>query len=324
MDASDGLTFRDSMWLWALLLIPLVAVLLIARERVRAEQSRRFIAERIRGRSNGVRFLRPWLLALAIACVLIAAAGPQFGYREEEVTIAGAGRVFVLDVSESMAATDLGSSRIHAAKAVMRSLLEIAPGRVSLLVFEAEPLVLSPFTEDVDAVATLLDSLTVAETERAGSDIGEALLAALEIARQAAPDPSDVVILSDGEHQGGNVSAAIERARQNGIPVHTIMLGTREGASIRTGGGGGSDRDGRLVQTRASDEVLSRMAQQTGGRFIENPFVGDALQRALPVRGGEQRQGSTIIRIPNQWFQVPLFASLLLFFAAGILNRGAE
>ena len=75
MDAAVGLTFRNPLVLWALLAVPFFLVFLVAQERSRRRLSNRFASERIRGRSNGLRPLRPFAMAgaIAMACVALAA-----------------------------------------------------------------------------------------------------------------------------------------------------------------------------------------------------------------------------------------------------------
>lgn len=324
MDAIVGLTFREPRWLW--LLAALVAVLpfLVWRERVRRFESSRFISERLRGRGNTVREARPWFLTGALAASVIALAGPQYGVTTQKIRVSGATRIIVLDVSESMAAADVGGTRLHAARAIVRVLLENAPDRVAFIVFEATPMVVTPLTSDPAAVATLLDSIGVAETERAGSDLGEAVLGAVELAAAAQPDPVDVVLISDGEHQGGPVDAAITRAEDSGIPVHTIMVGSREGATIPTSRGPKQDADGNAVVTRAADQPLRRIASESGGKFLENPFVGERLARSIAPLAGAGRGGTALVTTPVERYQLPLGLAIVLFFCAGIVNRGAE
>ena len=324
MDALVDLTFREPRWLWTLLaLLPLLGVLLW-REQVRMRESARFVSEHLRGRMNTIRRLRPWLLTAEIALASVSLAGPQLGVIEEEIRISGSSRIFVIDVSESMTATDAGGSRLHAARAIVRTLLERAPERVALIVFEATPLVMTPLTGDAAAVTTLLDSLGVAETERAGSDLGAALLGALDLAVRASPDPVDIVIVSDGEHQGPPPDAAIARAEAAGIPVHTILVGTAQGGPMPTGGGMKQGRDGNSIITRASDEPLRTIAAETGGRFLDNPFVGDTLAATLTPEGKGRVRGTAIIRTPVQRYQLPLTLAIVLLLGAGIINRGVE
>lgn len=324
MDALVDLTFREPRWLWALAGLPLLLGLLVWRERVRVSESARFLSERLRGRSNGLRFMRPWILTAALGLVIFSLAGPQLGVTEQEIRISGANRIFVVDVSESMAAADVGGSRLHAARSVVRALLSRAPERVALVVFEATPAVMTPLTTDTAAVDTLLDSLGVAETERAGSDIGEALLGALELARRASPDPVDIVIVSDGEHQGGPPDAAIRRAEEAGVVVHTVLIGTREGRPIPAGKGRKQNRDGSVIITKASDQPLRRIAAQTGGKFLDNPFMGESLLSTLAPGEQGRVRGTATITTPVQRYQIPLALSILLLLTAGVLNRGAE
>lgn len=324
MDAFVDLTFREPAWLWVLAAVPLLLALFLWRERVRVDESARFISERLRGRSNGLRRLRPWVLAAAVSLAVIGLAGPQLGVVEQKIRISGSSRIFVMDVSESMAATDIGGSRLHAARTVVRTLLSRAPERLALVVFEATPSVMTPLTSDAAAVDTLLDSIGVAETEQAGSDIGAALLGALEVARRASPDPVDVVIVSDGEHQGGPPDAAIQRAEDAGIVVHTILVGSREGGPIPAGRGMKRDREGNVVVTRASDQPLKRIAAETGGKFLDNPFVGESLVATLAPGETGRVRGTAVVRTPVQRYQVPLALCIVLLLAAGVLNRGAE
>jgi hypothetical protein len=86
-----------------------------------------------------VRVLRPWLLGLSIACAVLALAGPHAGYRLVPIVAREANRVLVIDVSNSMAAEDVGTSRLSAAKALAMRLADAQEGRVALVVFEADP-----------------------------------------------------------------------------------------------------------------------------------------------------------------------------------------
>src|SRR5207253_406046 len=72
-------------------------------------------------------------------------------------------RALVVDVSLSMAAEDVGTSRLDAAKAIAKRIIAAHSGRVGLVVFENGADVVSPLTSDGDAVAALVDSLQPGE-----------------------------------------------------------------------------------------------------------------------------------------------------------------
>src|SRR5436309_3021320 len=53
--------------LWLAVAVPLALLFFLARERERVRIARRFVSERLRGVSNPLRALRPWLVALSLA-----------------------------------------------------------------------------------------------------------------------------------------------------------------------------------------------------------------------------------------------------------------
>ena len=111
-------------------MLPLVLPFLMARERRRLSVARRFVSERLRGGGDPWRALRPWVLSLAIAAMSVALAGPYAGYRTVEVTTREANRIIAIDVSNSMGAEDVGTSRLDAAKAIAKRIVELHGGHI--------------------------------------------------------------------------------------------------------------------------------------------------------------------------------------------------
>src|SRR5205085_7207113 len=243
------MTFRDVNVLWLLALVPVALVFLVARERLRDRTARRFANERLRGVANPLRSLRPWLLALAFAGAVIALAGPYAGFTEVPIVAREANRVLIIDVSNSMAAEDVGTSRLSAAKAVASRLAEAQEGRVALIAFEGQPEVESPLTTDSAAVIALIDTLQPGEIGEPGSDIGSAILGAMRLIEEDPSQKADIVVISDGEDQGSRTSEAVQRAKSRGVEVSTILVGTSAGATIPTPDGPLKDTSGEVVTT---------------------------------------------------------------------------
>lgn len=317
------MTFRSVDLLWLLALVPFALLFLLARERLRTRVARRFASERLRGVFNPARVLRPWLLALAFAAALVALAGPSAGFTLVPITAREANRVLVIDVSNSMGAEDVGTSRLAAAKAIAKRLATAQQGRVGLVVFEGSPDVISPLTTDTDAVIALLDTLDTGEVGEPGSDIGNAVTGALRLIETDPNQKADIVVLSDGEDQATHAGEAAQRAKQRGIPVSTVLIGTADGATIPTSRGPLRDAGGEIVTTYARPDVLREMASGTGGTFLENPFGERALDRLIDrAAGGTLRQ--THARVPVERFQWPLALAFVLFVAGSLAHRGAE
>jgi Ca-activated chloride channel family protein len=239
------------------------------------------------------------------------------------ITAREANRVIAIDVSNSMAAEDVGTSRLSAAKAIAARLADEQQGRVALIVFEAAPEVVSPLTTDSAAVISLIDTVVPGEIGIPGSDVGSAIIAALRLIESDTVRKADVVVLSDGEDQGARASEAIRQAKARGVEVSTIMIGSGEGSTIPTANGPLRDDGGDVVTTYARTEVLTDIASGTGGTFLENPFAARALE---PLLGGASAATNreTQARVPMDRYQWPLAAAFVLVFAGSLLNRGAE
>ena len=316
-------TFRAPAILWLALLVPFALAFFLVRERTRVRVARRFVSERLRGIANPARGLRPWLAALALLACVVALAGPEAGFRVVPIEQRESNRVIVMDVSLSMAAQDVGTSRLDAAKALAKRIIDAQAGRVGLVIFESAAEVVSPLTSDGDAVEALLDSTQAGEVGNPGSDLSVALTAALRLAGGDPAQSGDIVVISDGEDQGTKLDDTINKLAQRGIPVSAILVGTARGSTIPRPEGGGDLRDdnGEVVITYARPEMLQKIASATGGRFYANPFGEHALD-TLAATGGAKRQKN--VRVPIERYQWPLAFACIALFLGSLANRGAE
>ena len=317
------MTFERSELLLILSVLPLVVLFLISRERLRRREAARLVSERLRGLSNTSRVARPWLLSVAFASAILAVAGPRVGSESVEIPRNERDRVVLVDVSKSMSADDLGSTRLDAAKAVAQRVMANHAGRVALIIFERSAEVISPLTSDSDAVSTLLDTIQPGELSHPGSDLGGAIDAAIDLAGRSMPQKVDVVLISDGEDQGKALQAAMARASTSSIAVHTITVGTSQGGPIKTEGSDElRDENGEVVTTSARADLMEKIARKTGGRALVNPFGEHALD--VLVDGTISGDGRTTVEQPIERFQWPLALSFLLFYCGSLTNRGAE
>ncbi|HEX9162747.1 MAG TPA: VWA domain-containing protein [Thermoanaerobaculia bacterium] len=319
------MTFRAPLWLWLAAAAPLVLAFLIARERMRVRIARRLMSERLRGVANPARVLRPYLITAAWIAVSIALAGPESGYTTMPIVDRESNRVIAIDVSNSMAAEDVGASRLAAAKALAKRMIEATEGRVAVVAFERSAEVIAPLTNDDQALLSLIDTLQPGEVGEPGSDLGEAINTSLKLLQGESSQKADIVIISDGEEQGSRfaLAEALHRAKTRNIEISTVGVGTTGGATIPTGNGVLRDESGEIVNTREQPDVLQRIARSSGGRFLDNPFAEAALNPLLAERapGGDR---SRPLQVPIDRYQWPLAVAFVAFFFGSLTNRGAE
>jgi Ca-activated chloride channel family protein len=78
------------------------------------------------------------------------------------------------------------------------------------------------------------------------------------------------ILMSDGEDHGDEVESAVREATRHGIRIHTIGLGSLEGAPIPMGRENGvvryvEDAQGNPIVTRFDERTLRWIAEATGG-----------------------------------------------------------
>jgi Ca-activated chloride channel family protein len=189
----------------------------------------------LRRRSKWRKVLPFLPLLAAVGCLVYAFSGFRLAVQEASPVI-----VLVLDVSDSMNATDVTPDRLTAAETAARAFLDELPRefRVGLTTFAGgAQLVVSP-TQVREAVVDALAGLTTSK----GTVIGDGLTVALdsiEELRSAAPElPAAALLLSDGNDTGSQVppGQAAARAAALEVPVFTVVVGR-----VTEGEGPGAD-----------------------------------------------------------------------------------
>ena len=214
--------------------------------------------------------LPPALRGLALAALILAAAGPRIGGDTVEVKQEGIAIVITIDISSSMLAEDFApSNRLEVAK---RQAVGFIRGRtadrIGLVAFAGEALTQVPVTLDYPVIEQAVMDLKIGSLED-GTAIGSGLATAVNRLRRA-PDKSKVILLlTDGENNKGLIDprTAAATATAFGIKVYTIGVGTIGDAPIPTGRGLGGFRY-ELLPVRIDEPLLQEIAQKTGGRYF--------------------------------------------------------
>jgi Ca-activated chloride channel homolog len=214
--------------------------------------------------------LPPTLRGLALAALILAAAGPRIGGDTVEVKQEGIAIVITIDISSSMLAEDFApSNRLEVAK---RQAVGFIRGRtadrIGLVAFAGEALTQVPVTLDYPVIEQAVMDLKIGSLED-GTAIGSGLATAVNRLRRA-PDKSKVILLlTDGENNKGLIDprTAAATATAFGIKVYTIGVGTIGEAPIPTGRGLGGFRY-ELLPVRIDEPLLQEIAQKTGGRYF--------------------------------------------------------
>ncbi len=212
----------------------------------------------------------PFILRLlTIICLIAVLARPQTRNDEEMVSGEGIDIILCMDVSGSMLAQDFTPNRLEAMKQVAASFVDKRPtDRIGLVIFAGESFTASPITMDR---ATLKAQIFNAQTGvlADGTAIGDGLATSVERLKNSKAKSRIVILLTDGEDQGGRISplAAKEIAKTIGIKVYTIGMASEGFAEAPV-----QNETGEVTlqkQTINVNETLLRdIAAETGGLYF--------------------------------------------------------
>ena len=223
-----------------------------------------------RNRLSGV-----WFTIAGVAVLAIAVAGPAASV---PVSHASGTVILAMDVSGSMAATDVAPSRLAAAKKAALSFIDAQPDSVDIgvVAFQQGGLEAALPTADHATAEAAVRRLAAG----GGTSLGDAVLASLSaITRRtvtigpdgSAPDigywPSATIVLfSDGQDEGGaaggtdaSADTAASVAEKAGVHIDTVGVGTTAGTTV--------DVDGYHLFTALDPATLTSISQATGGTY---------------------------------------------------------
>lgn len=275
--------FEDPIYLWALLVIPVLLLIRLAGWRRRRSKLRKFgDPELVRQLMPNVSKFRPtvkfWLLLVAWALLVVMVARPQVGAEVQRDKRNGIEAIICLDISNSMLAQDVAPSRLDKSKLLVESLVDrFTNDKIGLIVFAGDAYVQLPITSDYVSAKMFLQNIDPSLIQTQGTDITQAINLGLHSFTQADKIGRAIIVITDGEdHEGGAVEAAAE-ARKKGVNVFILGVGDTKGAPIPTGDGGYmKDRSGQTVMTALNERMCREVAQAGSGKYIHVDNTGDA------------------------------------------------
>jgi Ca-activated chloride channel family protein len=269
---------------------------------------------------------------LAMACLVTALARPQWGFRWEEVRRRGLDLLILLDTSRSMLAPDLKPTRLDQAKWGVRDLTRTLHGdRIGLVTFAGTSYLQCPLTIDYAAFLMTLDDVYVGALPRGGTAIAEALRTALDTFEKQSQGERVVVLITDGEDHEGDPLALLDELKARNVRIYAIGVGTREGELLPAADGAAGflkDRSGQVVKSTLQEDLLTRLAVQTGGAYIRAAPGDLGLERLMEEQLSALTRQETDSRVMKQWEERAgwlIAAGLLLLAAeASLRERKAE
>jgi len=276
-------------YLWLLLLIPLLPAAFALGRIVRTSRIRRLgdealVKELMPSVSKSKDWARMVLFTIGFAAFVIGLCRPQIGAKLSEHKTRGAEVMIALDVSNSMLAEDYSPNRLERAKlAISRITDRLKEDRIGLIIFAGTSFVQLPITADYVSAKMFLSTISTGSVPVQGTAIGDAIQTAIRSFSLESEKSRAIIVISDGENHEDDAVAAAANAKESGISVYTIGVGSPEGQPIPMDGNLLKDKDGQIVVTKLNEDALRSIAEAGGGAYIRagndefglNPILDD-------------------------------------------------
>jgi Ca-activated chloride channel family protein len=324
--------FEHPEYLYALAAIPLLVFFFFLTRMFRRQSIRRFgdselVQQLMPDFSDFRQSLKFVLLLLGLTFLIVGWSNPQWGTKKERVKRRSVDVFIALDISQSMLAQDITPSRLERAKRFTQNLIEGLRGeRIGSIIFAGNAYIQTPLTTDY-AYATLLSRS--ANPDQAPTQ-GTAIADAIDLAEQSFEEENKnhkaLVIITDGENHDEEALQRAGEARDNGLLIFTVGVGTAEGSFIPIRVGGREDykrdRNGQPVRTSLNEDLLRELAQTGGGAYFNLDSGSKAVVNALQERidGIEKREfEQRVFNEYESYFQYFIALALLFFLLEFLL-----
>jgi Ca-activated chloride channel family protein len=266
-------------------------------------------------------------LLLLWALGFAAMAGPTWRQIPVPVQEREDAVVMVLDLSQSMYATDLRPDRITRARRKVMDLLDARrqEGETALVVYAGTAHAVTPLTDDVETIGNLVPSLQPSIMPAPGSRPAAGVNLALDLLKQSNLTEGHIILLTDGIQQS-DIGAIDELLRGTGHRLSVLGFGTEEGAPIPLGQQGFlRDANNAIVIPRLDRAPLQQLASDNGGRYSDARINDEDI--TLLLTNTRLRENENLVRAQDREFDTwddvgPWLILLLLPFAALSFRRG--
>lgn len=224
------------------------------------------------------RVIKLTLTLFALVALTIAALRPQFGRRSEVQQQSGIDIAVAFDISKSMLARDVQPSRLEAARGLLGELIQRLSGhRLALVPFAGIAFTQSPLTADKSAFKLYLRSLDPQQMPVGGTNLAMAIREGISRLNSAgdrgekASRSRVLLLITDGEdlspEAGEGVKSAAAEAKEAGVFIYSIAVGTRSGEPIPilnkdgTHAGYQRDRMGKPIYSKLNMTLLEEIGK---------------------------------------------------------------
>ena len=268
------------------------------------------------------------LWSLAFASLIVGLSNPQIGSKMQEVKREGIDIIVALDLSNSMLAEDLSPNRLERSKRAIHQFIDnLKSDRLGLIVFGGQAYVQLPITTDYAAAKLFLSTVNTGIIPTQGTAIGAAIDLAIESFDMESTTNKSIIVISDGENHEDDAMEAANSAAELEVVVHTIGVGSPQGAPIpiyrgKQQNGYRKDKEGNTIMTKLNEVMLQEIAMNGKGVYVHASNAQGGLDQILDEINKMEKVefGSKIYTDYEDRFQYFIGFSILFLFIEQIIS----
>ncbi len=212
--------------------------------------------------SSRVRHMVVYLMGLAFILAVLSLSGPTWKRKElPHLTVDNAVAV-LLNLSTEMDSSDVSPSRLTRAKYKIMDILDSVPDAQSgMIVYGAEPFLVSPLSDDPEIIKNLLPAIATDIMPATGDRADRAIAMAADKLRASGFKLGNIVIFTGGIETGFNQAlkeAKIARERGYRVSVVNVSPASNEKLKLLAEAGGGV-----LSNIQSSDSSVVSLINST-------------------------------------------------------------
>jgi Ca-activated chloride channel family protein len=263
------------------------------------------------------------MLTGVFAFSVLALARPQWGFQWQEVRRQGLDILVAIDTSKSMLTQDVKPNRLERTNLAVHDLIKKLKGdRIGLIAFAGDAFKVCPLTVDYGGFLLSLNDLSAGIVPRGGTNVSQAIAEALRSYENVPNKYKVVILITDGDNLEGDPLAQARRAKETGVRIYCIGIGTKEGELIQIVNEAGEaeflkDRDGHFVKSRLNEKLLQEIALLTGGVYVRASGADFGLDVIYEQELSKLERRDIEDQKEKRYydrFQIPLAMAFLLLF----------
>lgn len=323
--------FASPIYLYLLLLIPVLLAVYVLLQLRAKQQLKKFgdlslIKELMPDVSPMRRHVKFALMMVAVGLIAVILARPQYGTRNEEVKRSGIEVAIAVDVSNSMLCKDVNPSRLDKSKMIVSKLVEqFDQDKVGLVAFAGSAITLLPMTSDYVSAKMFLDQLSPATVSIQGTNVAEAINRAVAGFSTKTNVGRALILITDAEDNEDGAIEAAKAAKDAGIEIFVLSVGTEEGGPIiMSDGSYKKDLSGNVVTTKLNEKIGKSIAQAGGGLYIhvdKTDLAQSLLEKEIEKMQKEDISSSMYSEYDEQFVAVALLFFLVIVAELCIMER---